>query len=155
MLVLPGEWGPAEGQGSKSPVVSPASAGRAKGGCLLQGRVEHRDRGEADTGPACSAESTENSSIVGTARRVRWTGRMAHPGHSWPPPQRGGEQEDREGQELLWCLPKGCQVPPASGETPAGKSFLQADPGRSGGQAGHRNQQRRRKSVQVQQLLII
>ena len=75
-LVLPGEGDPTESQGTNSPVVSAASAGRAKGGCLHQGLLGHRDPVEADTSPECPAESTENSSIVDVAQgsdgRGRW-----------------------------------------------------------------------------------
>lgn len=53
---LPGEQNQAEGQGWTAPVVAPASPGRAKDGCLLQGLVGHGDpaargQGEADTRP--------------------------------------------------------------------------------------------------------
>lgn len=113
----------AGGQGSNTPTVSPASTGRAKGGCLLQGLVGRREPaariGESsqDTGPRRAWQSTENSSIVGTVPRVRWTGEwlMQDIAGSLP---RGVGPEDTEAQEVLWPLLQRRRVPAPPGLLP-------------------------------------
>lgn len=98
-LVLPGEGDPTEDQGTNSPVVSSASAGRAKGGCLHQGLLAHRDPGEADTGPECLAESRENSSIVHAAHVSNGRGGWLIQDTAGHLPKGRDEQEERKGQE--------------------------------------------------------
>lgn len=139
MPVIHKEQDQAEGQNANSPVVSPAQwqsqswVSSAGPGGAQEASSKGSGRGRHQT-PAYQAESTENSSIVGTVPRVRWMGRWLMQGRAGSLPRVG--ETGRKGAATSACL-GGAQVPPAY-RTTAGKVIPVGGTGRASVQARER-----------------